>query len=206
MEPIAREQPWQPELFGPYAERRLQELLGEPSSPRVAVRRDVHDTRQEDTDAVLRHAVGGPIDVWRRSDGKPTSRDATVAATHAQGYTLALVGDGRIGCDLQEVTPRHETRWRDLLGDTRLQLARQLADSTRSTLDVAATQIWASIECLKKAGLPLDVPLTLEETQPDGWTTLRCGTRRLVTCLTTLQGAPRPMALSLLAENSDASV
>jgi enediyne polyketide synthase len=220
MEPIAHSQPWRADLFGPYVERRLHELAGN-GKTRLALLRDgdlaTDDRTNDRTQAALQRAVGGPVQVWRRGDGKPQGASLgqvnnsathidTVSASHAQGFTLAMSGAGRLGCDLQEVRQREGMEWQDLLGSGRLQLAQQLATQSKRDLDTAATQVWCAMECLKKAGMASDTPLTLGVSAADGWTTLHTGTTAIATCIANLEDAPQPMALALLTESCDASV
>ncbi|HEY3492157.1 MAG TPA: polyketide synthase dehydratase domain-containing protein, partial [Solirubrobacterales bacterium] len=171
--------PGQAPLIGPYVERRLQEIL--PGS-RVRV-------SLEDGAAPLPH----------RPDGKP---DGPVSRSHAGSLVLSVEGEGRIGCDLEPVSARP---WRDLLGD-RLALAELIARELGETPDAAATRVWAAAESLKKAGAPLDAPLTLERSEADGWLLLRSGDLRIGSWLGPVRELDGPAALAVLVEGGRAGL
>ncbi|MBI3790342.1 MAG: hypothetical protein HY275_05640 [Gemmatimonadetes bacterium] len=64
---------------------------------------------------------------------------------------------------------------RDLLGSTRLKLAKRISGERAEDLNRAATRLWNTLECLKKAGLSPEAPLVLDSTSPDGWMSVPAG-------------------------------
>ncbi|HKI06289.1 MAG TPA: SDR family NAD(P)-dependent oxidoreductase, partial [Thermoanaerobaculia bacterium] len=182
---------WTAALLGPYAERRLQEML--PGS-RVQVSLEI-----EGNAAQRRH----------RPDGKPETEDGTpLSISHAGGLLLAVAGEGRLGCDLEPVAERTEEVWRGLLGAERFQLAELIARERGETRDAAATRVWAAAESLTKAGVAHGAPLTLdgdgsdrENREGDGWLLLRSGELRIGTFVAAMRELPGEAALAVLVEN-----
>lgn len=105
----------------------------------------------------------------RRADGRPEASDAAgrplaLTLAHAGGLTLAALAGG---CDLEIVAPRPPADWHDLLGPVGSALARTLVAMHGEDFDLAATRVWGARECLKKAGLAVNTPLTLAEAAGD---------------------------------------
>ncbi len=164
--------PWHPVLLGPYAERRLGELL-----PGAGLSLAIGQTgaleRPERTDRMLHEALGTDSAIARRVDGKPeTEGGMHLSAAHAGELTLAVASSAVVGCDLEPVAPRSPELWRDLLGEERFGLAEVIATQCAERLDVAATRVWAAAESLKKGGAMLTSPLVLQGSAPDGWVVL----------------------------------
>ncbi|GBL12574.1 hypothetical protein MSj_04094 [Microcystis aeruginosa Sj] len=51
--------------------------------------------------------------------------------------------------------------WWNLLGKNSFNLAQVISQENHEDLNIAATRIWSAKESIKKAGLSLDIPLTL---------------------------------------------
>jgi enediyne polyketide synthase len=167
---------WPEALLAPYLERRLEELV-EGAQVSVALE------RRAGSDALMQQALGRPEKIWRRPDGKPVIvGDEGVSAAHARELTLAVASAAGAACDLEAVVPRSDEVWRELLGEERFKLAEQISREKSGGLDTAATRLWTAIECLKKAGLPVGAPLTLESSTADGWVLLRSGALVVATC------------------------
>jgi enediyne polyketide synthase len=207
VEELNAEGAWPRALLAPYLERRLEELvpnvnvgvgfervtqpgaLEEPAEPRAA---------QSQTDWIINRAIGGPMRVWRRPDGKPVTLGSQgISAAHAGDFILAVAGDGGVACDLEPVSGRAETVWRELLPPERRTLAERVAAEAQEPLDTAATRVWTAIECLKKAGLPAEAPLVLDASAPDGWVLLRAGHVMIATWVAPVRGSDAPLALGL---------
>jgi enediyne polyketide synthase len=187
VETLAHKTPWPQPLIAPYIERCLEELIPQ-SQVSVAL-------VNGDSDAALQ-LFGDDLRLHHRSDGKPQLVAADVSPRHSHHVSVAHAGEltiavaGSSGCDLETVAPRP---WSDLLPPERLALAQQLtkpdrsADSLSASADVAATRVWAALECMKKAGVPTDAPLLLVgpgvPAEPDGWVLFSSGSRTIATCL-----------------------
>ncbi|RFU39341.1 hypothetical protein DZF91_22915 [Actinomadura logoneensis] len=58
--------------------------------------------------------------------------------------------------------------------------------------------MWAAAECLRKAGLPDDAPLTAAGRPRPGWAVLASGGSRVATFATTLRDGPGPVVFAVL--------
>ncbi|WP_019811719.1 type I polyketide synthase [Saccharomonospora halophila] len=190
--------PWVSAMLGPYLERSLERVLGgtravvvEPSAPQ--------DTdRRARTGRALGRALGEPVTVRYRPDGKPEVPDTEVSASHVAGLTLAVAGRQRLSCDAETVEPDATRDWVGLLGAPLAEVADLISAETGEPRDVSATRVWTSLECLHKAG-SLNRALTLETCDADGWVVLSSGDDRIATRVTTVRGIPRPVVFAFLA-------
>ncbi|MFV2096441.1 SDR family NAD(P)-dependent oxidoreductase [Micromonospora sp. LOL_014] len=194
--------PWVAPLLGPYLERTVQDLLG--SDTAVVVEPALPDedeatTRRERTGRAAGRALGRPVSVTHRPDGRPELAGTAVSAAHGAGVTLCVTGTGDLGCDVEAVAARSADEWRDLLGN-HLPLAQLLARELAEPLDVAATRVWSAVECLQKIGRPQPTPLSQLTGGPAGWVVLASGSQRIATVATTLRDHPGPVVVAVLAQ------
>jgi len=118
--------------------------------------------RRSRSESAMRLVLGGDQPIVRRLDGKPESMgERSVSAAHLESVTMAVAGPSPAACDIEPVTARDIAIWNDLLGADRFKLAQVLSRMTGGDFDVAATRVWAAMECLRKAGAPVNAPLTL---------------------------------------------
>ncbi|MFI2077430.1 type I polyketide synthase [Streptomyces triculaminicus] len=194
--------PWAAPLLGPYLERAVEDVLG----ARMAVVVEPHggeDDRRARTALAVRRALGRPAAVRHRPDGRPeTDGGDVVSASHGAGITLCVVADSTVACDTETVTARPADEWAGLLG-AHAPLAALLAEQSGETYDSAATRAWTALECLKKAGITTDAPLTLDPPRGDHWAVLASGGLRVATFATALRGEPRPVVLAFLTEGTE---
>lgn len=193
---------WPLALLGPYVQRRVAALLG--ASPlHVAVDRGERQGTDQETSRLLASAIGVPVALHHRPDGKPlVSHGYHVSLAYSGGVALAVAGRRAVGCDLERVGGRLRRHWRDLLGLERWRLAEQLATEHAEDVDSAATRVWTSLESFKKAGLPVDAPVTLGDRSADSWTLLRCGRFAAATMVAAAQGVDEPLALAVALEET----
>jgi enediyne polyketide synthase len=204
--PLEMEGGWPPALLGPFAERRVAELVPG-AAVSVAVERGDGDgangDRRARSDAAIRRALGTAGELRRREDGRPEAVDGEVAvsAAHAGELALAVAAPDVAGCDLEPVAPRSAEVWRDLLGAERAGLAALVSAEMREEGDTAATRLWCAAEALKKAGAPADAPLVLASASPDGWVLLRAGALAVATWAGPVRrrSGVEPMALAVVA-------
>ena len=197
---VQAERPWPQALLAPFVERHLSRGL------RVALGRSDPDTRRrERSEAALAEALGRPVHLLHRPDGKPEecAGDVGISTAHADGLTFAVAGPGTVACDLELVTPR---AWEDVLGGDRAMLSRTLAAARDEDPDSSAARVWAAVECLTKAGVAPPAPLTLRRADDDGWVILASGRHLVGTYVARLVGTDAPLALAVLAEDADARV
>jgi len=93
-----------------------------------------------------------------------------------------------------------------MLGVERFKLAELISRETQETLDVAATRVWTSIECLKKAGAGLTAPLVFVKRAPNGWVLLASGALKIASCVVERDGEKEDLAIALLTGGEDARV
>ncbi|MEV4711645.1 type I polyketide synthase [Micromonospora sp. NPDC049374] len=192
--------PWTPALLGPYAERHLAELLG----TGIAVGVEPHRGDRPSSAGLLSRLLGRPVQLRHRPDGRPELvGEATVApvvsVAHGRSVSLAVAADTEVSCDLEDVAPRSETAWADLLGG-HATLARLVATEAGESTDVAATRVWTAVECLQKVGRPTAGPLTLRAVVDPCWVTFDAGNLRIATLATTLRDAGEPVVLAVLQD------
>ena len=196
---------WAEPLLVPYIERRLQELLTAPPVA-VALERNGNLQRSERSDLAIRRALGANLPVWRRPDGKPEARaNGSVSAAHSGDITLAVSGQGSLGCDLETVAARPLSVWQDLLGAERVSLALRTVSESAGDFDLAATRIWVASECLKKAGVSSGIPLTLDFQQVEGWVFFQAGTLAVATLVVVLRGESKRFVAGIALEKIDAT-
>lgn len=197
--------PWPKGLLTPYVERRVLELIpGAGISAALECDR-VSDRRERSTRAIERAL--GACGIIRRTNGKPEACDGRdVSASHCGDLTMAVAGRAPVGCDLELVVTRSPEIWSDMLGVERFRLAEVISREAHESLDVAATRIWTSSECLKKAGAGTVAPLVFGGAAPDGWVLLASGELKIASCVVKTEGEEEDLAIALLKGGGDARV
>jgi enediyne polyketide synthase len=210
--------PWAPALLGSYIERTVGDLLDgaavavvvEPDDVDAGRVGDVGDgaartdersgtaDRRARTAVAAGRALGGPVEVRYRPDGRPeVDGDRSISAAHGGGVTLCVAAAGTVGCDVEPVAERPAETWDGLLG-AHGALAGLIQAELGESRDTAGTRVWTAMECLQKAGLPVSSPLTLTPARRDGWAVLASGPLRIATLVTGLRDAPAPVAFAVL--------
>lgn len=119
---------------------------------------------------------------------------------------MAVAGRSPVGCDLEVVVNRSLELWRDMLGVERFKLAEVISRETRETLDSAATRVWTSIECLKKAGAGIAAPLVFAGAVTNGWVLLTSGALKIASGVVKRESGKDDLAIALLTGGNDARV
>lgn len=190
---------WADPLLLAYLERRIRELTGR-SGLGITLERGSENNRQDRAERALHRLVGANAQTGRRPDGKPEAEgEKTVSVAHSADLTVAVAGPAPLACDLEEVVKREPQVWDDLLGEQRKPLARLIAQQTGESFDLAATRVWASMECLIKSGLPPNVPLTLAGETEDGGLLIGAGKTTIATFLLDSEAQNQTRILALLA-------
>ena len=191
-------QSWVEPLLIAYLERSLRERIPS-ASLAVALVSGAEEDRPGRADSAMHRVLGNNAKIGRRSDGKPeTESGKTVSVAHSGELTLAIAGTNPLACDLEKVVERPEQVWRDLLGEERHALAELVAQFDGESFAVAATRVWSAIECLKKSGLPPNVPLTLKADDA-GWVLFNAGKSIIATYRADLDNLPPTRILAVLA-------
>jgi enediyne polyketide synthase len=211
---------WVGPLLGPYIERIVREQFAKPWISVVVDRSQTSDRNGDlvqgnRTDNAIRRALGENAQMVRRPDGKPeTVSGNRVSASHSGNLTLAVAeirrahGDEsslrlnprRISCDIEAVASRPQDTWRDMLGSARFELAEAISSGGSGGFDLAATRVWCTNECLKKAGLPIDTPVIIDSAPEDGWLFLRSGSSLIATYAADVTEAEATRVFAVLAE------
>ncbi|WP_414940382.1 SDR family NAD(P)-dependent oxidoreductase [Amycolatopsis sp. cmx-11-51] len=194
--------PWVPSLLGPYLERSLEDVLG--GGRTVVVEPDPVRTdagppaeRRAQTKLAVSRALGRPVQVRYRPDGRPETDGAVISASHTAGLTMAVVGEGRLGCDIETVLSRAEADWAGLLGPDGVAVRDLLCSVSADDVAVAGTRVWSALECVRKAG-SAGQALTVDRVLPQGWTVLSAGDTRIATWVTTISGVVEPVVFAVL--------
>jgi enediyne polyketide synthase len=190
-------EPWPDGLLAPYLERRLEELTAA-ASVNIAFGADAG--RDRPTNGALLRRTGA---VWHRPDGKPvTTSGEIISAAHSQHLTLSVANDVGVACDLETVEQRPPAVWRDLLGEGDFNLAGRIARECPEDIDTAATRLWATRECLKKIGLPVDTPVVMDTVAGDGWVLFRAGRLTVATCVAEVRGRKNSLMTAVAVESA----
>src|SRR4029079_3692819 len=118
--------------------------------------------------------------------------------SHCGDLTMAVAARSPVGCDLELVSPRPPGISSDILAVERFTLAEFISREAQETLDVAATRVWTSVECLKKAGAGTTAPLILVSTATNGWILLASGGLKIASGVVQWQGEKDDLAIALL--------
>ena len=195
---------WAESLLAPYIERRVGELVPG-ASVSIALLRDAGAERRARSDRAIRAVLGRDVAILRRPDGRPeVAGGPSVSTAHTGDLTLAAAGSGPLGCDVEQVTPRHAPAWRNMLGEDRSALAGFISRSMSEDMALSATRVWAAGECLKKAGAALDAPLLLASSTAEGWAVLSSGRLRVATCAARVKGFENRLLVAVLVESNEA--
>jgi enediyne polyketide synthase len=195
--------PWVPSLLGSYVERSLERVLG--GSRAVVVEPDPvsgdggdSTDRRAQTELAASRALGRPVQVRYRPDGKPEIDGAGISASHGAGLTLVVAGSGRLGCDVETALDRTVEDWAGLLGADQLPVRDLLMTESGETVSVASTRVWCALECLRKTGATSQA-LTVDQVHPDGWIKLSAGDASIATWVTTINDGPDSVVFAVLA-------
>ncbi|HEV3121021.1 MAG TPA: SDR family NAD(P)-dependent oxidoreductase [Isosphaeraceae bacterium] len=192
--------PWPEPLVGTYLERLLEPILPGLDIA-VVLERDATASRQDRSDRALKRALGGSASVHRVPDRKPVaSSSAGVSASHAGTLTLAVAGPHAIGCDIEPVSARSLSTWRDLLGKEPFALAALIGREMGEDEHTAATRVWSAHECAKKAGIPAGTPLVAVRTRPHEPVVIAAGQFTVATFALAVRGEETPVVIALGAQ------
>lgn len=97
-------------------------------------------------------------DIVHRADGKPEHKDYYISKSYCDNLVLVTNSKYHIGCDIQCVKPYQEK----LLNT----IANNLFDTIKQIYpeqeDILQTRVWTIFESIKKSGLNLNEPITLD--------------------------------------------
>ena len=189
-----RQIPWPASLLGPYLERKVREL-----APQAHI--SIAVGQNGSSRHAIEQALGFATALTRRPDGKPEVNGHRVSASHAADVVSAVAGAA--GCDLEVISVRPVSVWRDLLGPERFALAEIVARESGDGWNAAATRVWCAMECLKKSGVSDGRPLVFAGARPDGWIELAAGTSRILTYKAAVRNTEDSLAFAVMIEAPD---
>ena len=199
--------PWVAPLLGPYLERRVEDLLGarvlaavEPDGAQTAVQPGGDARRRSRTAVAAAHACGHRVAVRYRPDGRPEiDGGRVISSSHGARVTFCVVAEHTVSCDVEAVAARSDREWSGLLG-THEALAGLVCREPGEDAGTAGTRVWAAVECLRKAGLPADAPLTLTTAGTAPWMVFAVGAAHIATLVTAVRDVPDPVVFAVLTE------
>jgi enediyne polyketide synthase len=207
--PLALPGTWPLALFVPYAERKLHDCFGT-RAIELGVHTGTDDTVDRTAQAVS--AAGGrPTKVVRRADGRPETADGDVgiSASHHGSLTLAISARVPVACDIEGVTARDRSIWRDMLTSSRAAAAQAICDGYGEDFNTAATRIWCASECLSKLGRgslePIIVKTVRASSDDDLWVLLTAGPLQCATIATRLDGIDEKVVAGFIVDTSTGS-
>jgi enediyne polyketide synthase len=170
---------WPMALLVPYLERELAKITLH-SGIRIGLVR----TQKENQKYAIRHSIqeifGADSKLVHRPDGKPEITGSCnshphISLSHAGDITLLLSTNKNAGCDLEKIVSRDSGCWENLLGKEDFALATLLASESKTSFDIAATQVWTLKESLRKAGGAFEQPISFKSCSIDGWNLFSAG-------------------------------
>ena len=190
---------WPAALLIPYLERRLQEWMSD-TTLRVALEQGLQ--RQQRRQCALARLLGSKVQLVHRPDGKPELMNAaqSVSVAHDESMTLMVISRHPVACDLESVQSRSQLAWQDLLGAQNWGLAQHIAMTLKETEHQSATRVWCAKECLKKAGISIDAPLTFMNHATDDWVLFAAGHLVIASYALTLSERATPVVVAVLAD------
>lgn len=192
--------PWVPAMLSGYLERALERVLGGSRAVVVepAPERDMPTDRRAQTALAAGRALGGPVTVRYRPDGRPELDGASISASHGAGVTLVVAGSGQLGCDVETVARRREEDWAGLLGADLRGVRNLVMAESGEGADTASTRVWSALECLRKSGTTTRT-LTVDRVEPDRWVVLATGDAQIATWVTTVNNRSEPVVFAVLS-------
>jgi len=180
---------WPAATLGPYLQRKMAELA--PSVP-MTVALD-----QTGCEA----APDYRSEIYHRPYGRPELQGKKCASlSHSDNLTMLVAGDQLLACDLEAVASVN-CSWKELLGEQHYALAKLISDHSTEDFDVAATRVWSALECLKKAEIGDDAPLSMLPLNEEHWVLMRSGTNLLATFSAKVTGRAAPLVSAILVND-----
>jgi enediyne polyketide synthase len=172
---------WPLPLLVPYLERKAAQFLSD-SGIKIGIVSAPQDKEKQEgaIGKTIRDLFGPHATLAHRPDGKPEITNAInansyISLSHARNITLMVSANQSAGCDLEKIVCRDAACWEQLLGVEDFALATHLAGASKTSLAIAATQVWTLKESLRKAGAGFGQPMSFKTYSPDGWASFSAG-------------------------------
>ena len=210
--PIQTKAPWPHALLVPYLERKLGTIFA-PLAASIGIAAATEEWCACASENLVHEIFGPAAKLSHRPDGKPIITGVgdpapCMSLSHSAKITLLFSADSAAaaGCDLEAIVSRSPESWAALLGAQEFALAQTLAETSRSSLDDAATQVWSLKEALRKAGSCFDQPICLASYSPDGWAVFSAGGFKAAAFHTCLEESSAPMSFAFVIKTHHESV
>ncbi len=191
---------WVAPLLAPYIERKINESHADKSYT-LAIDNIKELPRQSRSKRAIIRALGFEAEIQKRPDGKPTTKGYNVSSSHTGFLTMGLASDKTLGCDMEIVIKRNRDEWQGLLSKERFELGCNLSKEVGEDENISATRIWTVIECMKKAGIEPDSPVTQNSVSDNGWVKFSTGKYYINSFVADVIGEKNKIAMAVLTEN-----
>ncbi|MCI5212264.1 MAG: hypothetical protein D3910_26560 [Candidatus Electrothrix sp. ATG2] len=140
-----------PVILAPFMERHIKTLL--PGMDLIVkMTRGERESVKDDTNYPLYRPDGKPNPI---SGGNHTSN------AYCQGWKLSVFSNFPVACDLEWFTDPKINNWSHLLNADRYALAQTISTMVGEDIERSAARVWTILEAIKKIGLPVYSPITL---------------------------------------------
>ncbi len=197
---------WLDALLPPFLERQLEAMTT--TKINVALLRNSIVERPHRSNTVIQQALGNDQEIFRTVDGKPyVTGSQHVSVAHCGELSLAVASVNTVSCDMERVVEREPDFWRSVLGADHIALVNQLMKQpTAEGFNSSATRVWCVMECLKKAALPINSPITIKSRSNDGWIALETGEHVVGSFIVQLKNSDELFGLAILVGHDYASL
>jgi|GEM_PF-1888185 len=131
-----------------------------------------------------------------RGDGKPTLVSGRhISFSHTNGLTLSFESNQVVSCDIEAVVPRKTNVWEGMLGKS-LPMALLLVKTSEMDMDESSTVTWSVMECLKKAGVPIETPVTFVSQEGFNWYVFKTAKAKIFTYCSRIDGVSQKIVFT----------
>jgi len=192
-------QQWSAPLLANYLARQANSVLLN-SIDYLALRYDPETPAQQRSEYAVLEALGKKTEILKRSDGKPEIAGHQLSCSHSGDYTLAVLSQNLIACDIELVNNSMAV---ESLGSIDIKMQEHLVDHYHDSPLVAALRLWTVQECLKKAELPLSTPLTIDNNTSSDCLLFTAGDHLLISYLAEFNNSQQLVISLFLTHKED---
>lgn len=200
LKPVGREidmKEWNPYLFGPYLERKINEL-DRKMDLRVFLD---YSEFSKDKGTYSKQIVTKNAEIYRRIDDKPETNVCHVSCSNLDNYHFAVSSLKDVGCDIEKVQQLQSELWESMLGKKYYKLANWFSKYFNEDLDISCTRAWTILESIKKVGKLHNHPISIDIIN-DRFIILNSGSLCIISTLIKIEDIKEPVVLTVAAEGS----